>query len=95
MKTKYFKDEQDFLNDYSMEDYDRPSIATDIIIFTVKKDKYNVDNLQLLLIKRKDHPFKDHWALPGGFMGLSATIKDAVILLCERPAPAIANISPL
>lgn len=39
------------------------SITTDSVIF------FNSNNqLKVLLVKRKKNPFKDQWALPGGFL---------------------------
>lgn len=37
--------------------------ATDIVIFTITQGE-----LKVLLIKRQNRPFKDFWALPGGFI---------------------------
>lgn len=54
-------EEKKFLENYSMEDYERPSVTTDIVLF-----RYT-DELEVLLIKRKSYPFKDMWAFPGGF----------------------------
>lgn len=39
------------------------SVTTDIIIFTLEENQLNV-----LLIKRAQNPFKNSWALPGGFL---------------------------
>lgn len=39
------------------------SVTTDIVIFTIEKDE-----LKVLLIKRANEPFKNQWALPGGFI---------------------------
>jgi len=39
------------------------AITTDAVIFQLKKGEF-----QLLLIKRKNEPFKGEWALPGGFL---------------------------
>lgn len=45
--------------------YETPSMTTDMIIFTNEgKD------LKLLLIQRKQHPFKGSWAFPGGFVNM-------------------------
>jgi len=41
--------------------YFKPNVAADIVLFGLNKDKLNV-----LLIKRKNEPFADSWALPGG-----------------------------
>ena len=35
--------------------------------------------VQILLVQRKNHPFKDHWALPGGFVQENESINDAII----------------
>ncbi len=45
--------------------YPRPAITADNVIFGFDIEK---KKLQLLLIKRKQAPFKGKWALPGGFM---------------------------
>ena len=63
--------EKDFLKEYDITKYDRPSIATDIVLFTLDNSiknakKVNVGPLQILLIKRASNPFKGQWALPGG-----------------------------
>ena len=43
--------------------YPKPSVTTDCILLReVNKKK------QVLLIKRKHEPFKEKWALPGGFV---------------------------
>jgi 8-oxo-dGTP diphosphatase len=36
------------------------------------------DALMLLLIKRKNDPFKDCWAFPGGFLDMDETLETAV-----------------
>ncbi len=46
-------------------------VTVDAVIF------YKYDNLQLLLIKRKNEPFKDMWALPGGFLDENEDIEQA------------------
>jgi len=55
--------EQVFLGQYSKTKYPRPSVTVDLVIFTIAEG-----NLKVLLIERKGHPFKGHWALPGGFV---------------------------
>jgi 8-oxo-dGTP diphosphatase len=44
-------------------DYPLPAVTVDMVIFTIRRNA-----LKVLLIKRRDEPFKDHWALPGGFV---------------------------
>ena len=50
-------------------DFPRPSIATDIAIFTIKNDV-----LSIVLIERKEEPFG--WALPGGFLRPDENLED-------------------
>ena len=64
--------EQEFLNNYDITAFDRPSVTTDIVLFTLDRNqtdvrKINIQGLQVLLIKRGNHPFRNKWALPGGF----------------------------
>ena len=39
------------------------SVTTDVVILTIEDEQ-----LKVLLIKRANEPFKNQWALPGGFM---------------------------
>ncbi len=46
-------------------EYPHPAVTTDIVVFTIGDQC-----LQALLIKRNNEPFKDKWALPGGFVDI-------------------------
>jgi 8-oxo-dGTP diphosphatase len=46
----------------------RPAVTTDTIVF-----KSGTKCIEFLLIKRKRDPFKDYWALPGGFLEIDET----------------------
>lgn len=78
-------DEEIFLQSYNINDYNRPSVAVDIAAFAICSDEaenYKRDsnkNLSLLLIKRGCHPFKDKWALPGGFVKSNETIEECAV----------------
>ncbi|HLC78068.1 MAG TPA: NUDIX domain-containing protein [Candidatus Nanoarchaeia archaeon] len=52
--------------------YEKPSVTADIVIFTIK-DR----DLKVLLVKRNLVPFKDRWALPGGFVRINESLEDA------------------
>lgn len=52
--------------------YPRPAVTVDIIIFR-KLD----NNTEVLLIKRGNDPFKDKWALPGGFVDEDEPLRKA------------------
>lgn len=66
------KEEQLFLQQYNAGKYERPSVTADILVFSMIDDK-----LHVLLIKRKNYPFKDYWAFPGGFVNINESIEDA------------------
>lgn len=75
MKKPHDISEKEFLEQYRIEDYDRPSVTVDIAAFGFKEEEkeisYREDNkktLSILLIKRGQHPYKNMWALPGGFV---------------------------
>jgi len=57
--------EKAFLKKYDIKDYDVPLSTVDIAIFAVQGGA-----LKVLLVQRSEHPFKDKWALPGGFIDL-------------------------
>lgn len=57
--------EAEFLRCYDASSYEKPSFSVDLVVFTVLDEQ-----LQVLLVKRAEHPFKDQWALPGGFLDL-------------------------
>lgn len=52
--------------------YPRPSVTVDVIIL-----KDILTKPQLLLIERKHEPFKNKWALPGGFVDIDEEIEGA------------------
>ena len=73
--------EKEFLEQYHITDYERPSVTADIVAFMIRSeesDNYRQDSrsrLCILLVRRGGHPFKDHWALPGGFLQPGETIE--------------------
>ena len=88
---KEYKSEEEFLNDYDPNIFDRLSLTTDILIFSVSDGvqenyrKLNKKYFSVLLVKRDNYPFKNKWCLPGGFVKLNEDIEDAAkrILLEE------------
>lgn len=65
-------DEKLFLDAYDIDNYFRPSIAVDIAVFGM-----NEGRPKLLLIKRGEHPYMNHWALAGGFIKSNETLEQA------------------
>ena len=56
-----------------MPNYKKPSITVDIVIFS----EFSDENKKFILIKRKNKPFKDYWAIPGGFVEYGETVENA------------------
>ena len=54
-----------------MSKYKIPSLTADIFIFD--------DDFNFILIKRLNDPYKDCWALPGGFVEYGETVETAAI----------------
>ncbi|MGX8693773.1 MAG: NUDIX domain-containing protein [Methanobrevibacter sp.] len=54
-----------------MTKYRTPSLTADIFIFD--------DEFNFILIKRKNNPYKDCWALPGGFVEYGESVETAAI----------------
>lgn len=77
--------EREFLEQYRVGDYERPSVAADMVIFTVtdqEADSYRKlpeKELRILLIRRGGHPFLGKWALPGGFVRPNETTDQAAV----------------
>ncbi|HVY01668.1 MAG TPA: NUDIX domain-containing protein [Candidatus Nanoarchaeia archaeon] len=61
------------------QDYHKPAVTVDLVVFTVRENK-----LQVLLIKRKLEPFKDKWAIPGGFVRIDESLETAAIRELEE-----------
>ncbi|NLR61399.1 NUDIX hydrolase [Chitinophaga polysaccharea] len=56
-------------------EYRNPSLAVDLVVFG-----YHDNTLSVLLLNRKEEPFKDCWTLPGGFLQMEETFLDT----CSR-----------
>ena len=63
----------------ALEDYPRPSVTVDVIIFTLRDN-----DLQVLLVKRKHPPFEGMWAIPGGFVGIDESLEEAALRELEE-----------
>ncbi len=64
----------------------KPSITVDAVI--LKENK-------IVLIKRKNAPFKEYYALPGGFVDYGEKTEDAVIREVEEETGLITKIERL
>ncbi len=85
MKTYIDKKEEEFLKNYDPSEFERPSVTNDVLIFTtddmVEENSRKVPRkgLQILLVKRNDYPFKDKWAIPGGFVRMDESLEEGAI----------------
>ena len=52
--------------------FPRPAVAADTVLFAMR-----AEDLAVLLIKRKNPPFKGAWALPGGFVNANEPLERA------------------
>lgn len=78
-------DEKEFLKSYNIKKYEQPSVAADIAVFTVKNipdenyRKLDGKKLCLLMVRRGKPPFKDFFALPGGFAKKDETVDETAL----------------
>ena len=83
LKDKNGLTEEQFLASYKPGNYERPSVAADMVIFTVtdaEEENYRKlaeKELRILLIRRGGHPYLGCWALPGGFVRPTETTEQA------------------
>lgn len=83
---KMSKEEKEFLKSYDISAFERPSLTADIAVFAILKEEeseeYRKDPAQklgVLLIKRGGFPYKDYWALPGGFAQKGEELRDTAL----------------
>jgi 8-oxo-dGTP diphosphatase len=60
-------------------DWPRPMVAADAAVFGffAGKARWRKPSWRLLLVNRKNQPFKGKWCLPGGFVDIDEELEDA------------------
>ena len=53
-------------------DWPRPMVTVDAVVFNISSGR-----ISLLLIQRKNEPYKGQWAIPGGFVDMDEELEDA------------------
>ncbi|WP_315076338.1 NrtR DNA-binding winged helix domain-containing protein [uncultured Clostridium sp.] len=78
-------DEKIFLNNYDVNEFERPSVTNDVIIFTtddmVEENSRKVPRkgMQVLLVRRNDYPDKGKWAISGGFVKMQESLEEGAV----------------
>ena len=94
--------------DYDITKYDRPSVAADIVVFTVRKSSresyrhLSSPVLSVLLIRRTEEPYDKMLSLPGGFCCREETIEETAFRKLKEktgvdcpPLSLLCNLSAL
>ena len=88
--------EQSFLDSYNPKEFDTPLYSVDIAIFTLHEGQ-----LKVLMVERNEYPYKDYWALPGGFVDLkkdsniNATARRKLVSKTGVDAPLLEQVSTI
>lgn len=97
--TKHeFSSEAEFLAAYDASQFDRPSVTSDVLIFSVSNSvaenwrRADKQLFSVLLVHRDDYPQKGKWNLPGGFIGIDETALDAAYRILRNETGATGNI---
>ena len=89
MKNIY-NNEEEFLKNYNKDKYEKLSLTVDILVISVSNEentnyrKTPKKKMSILLVKRDNHPFKDKWCLPGGFLDINEDLEEAPIRVLKK-----------
>lgn len=79
--TRDAEDEASFLAAYDVTQFERPSVAVNVVVLTVSSRE-----LRVVVYRRAEHPAKGRYALPGGFVGIKESLDDAAARLLRDKA---------
>ncbi len=83
--------EAEFLASYSLRDHPAMAVTVDLACLTIRDGR-----LAVLLIERGGHPFRGHWALPGGFARADETLEGSAHReLAEEAAMVVSHSEQL
>ncbi len=71
--------EEEFLAWYKNQEqpqYEKPSVTVDMVLMCYNKEE---DQLKVALIQRKTNPYRNSWALPGGFVNPKESTGESVL----------------
>lgn len=60
------------MKEENIHNFQKPSVTVDIVVYTIQNNE-----LKVLLVKRGIEPFKNKWAIPGGFVRIDESLEDA------------------
>jgi 8-oxo-dGTP diphosphatase len=87
---KFFCTRRIQLSPYTYE-HPRPAVSVDIAVFSTRSE-----GLHILLVQRGREPFKDSWALPGGFVDMDESLENTARReLAEETGLEISKIEQL
>ena len=66
--------EREFLRSYDPGEFPPFAVTVDLAVFTIRAGL-----LAVLLVRRRDHPYRGYWALPGGFVRASESAGEAAL----------------
>ncbi len=73
--------EREFLASYDASQFDRPSVAVDVVILGAFAGA-----LHAILVKRTEHPGLNAWAVPGGFVRMDESLDAAAARILSDKA---------
>lgn len=80
-KKKAPETEAAFLAAYDPAAFERPSVSVDVVLLSAEGG-----HLHTILVQRDAHPFKERWALPGGFVGMKESLDTAAARVLSEKA---------
>lgn len=75
-------------------EYERPALTVDIVLFD-RNPEYDQENeTEILLVKRKNDPYRGAWVFPGGFVEKGEKLLDAAFReLKEETSVSLRHLS--